>query len=62
VDSCNIFGNFLYDTFLASCYFVSGAVGEWKKHLTVAQSEYVDEKVKKILGDTGIEFIYELND
>jgi len=52
----------LYDTFLASCYFVSGAVGEWKKHLTVAQSEYVDEKVKKILGDTGIEFIYELND
>jgi len=40
--------------------FGLGQVGEWKDHLTVAQSELVDANVKRVLGDTDIEFIYEL--
>jgi len=40
--------------------FGFGQVGEWKDHLTVAQSELVDANVKRVLGDTDIEFIYEL--
>nr|CAB3266700.1 sulfotransferase 1C2-like [Phallusia mammillata] len=40
-------------------FFRKGQIGDWKNHLTVAQSELIDRKVKEILGDTDIQFIYE---
>ncbi|XP_076822462.1 amine sulfotransferase-like [Clavelina lepadiformis] len=39
-----------------------GSVGKWKDYLTVSQSEFVDEKVKQVLGDTDIKFVYELKE
>ncbi|XP_076816857.1 amine sulfotransferase-like [Clavelina lepadiformis] len=41
-------------------FFRKGQVGDWKNHLTVAQSEKIDANVERVLGDTDIKFIYEL--
>jgi len=46
--------------FPTSTFCSTGQVGDWKKHLTVAQSELVDAKVKCVLGDTDINFTYVL--
>ena len=39
-----------------------GGVGNWKKHLTVETSEFVDLKMKEDLGDdwNKIDFVYSL--
>ncbi|XP_078487667.1 sulfotransferase 1C2-like [Ciona intestinalis] len=37
-----------------------GNVGNWKEHFTTEQSQRCDEKVKRILGNTDIQFTYEL--
>ncbi|XP_039274600.2 sulfotransferase 1B1-like isoform X1 [Styela clava] len=37
-----------------------GEIGGWKNQFTVAQSELMDKLIKEQLGDTGIEFTYEI--
>ncbi|XP_039261833.2 amine sulfotransferase-like [Styela clava] len=37
-----------------------GEIGGWKNQFTVAQSELMDKLIKEQLGDTGIEFTYEM--
>ena len=38
-----------------------GTVGEWRDYLTFDQSKLIDEKVQKILGDTNLKFVYDLD-
>ncbi|CAK8692823.1 unnamed protein product [Clavelina lepadiformis] len=45
----------------ATFFLRKGQVGDWKNHLTVAQSEKIDANVERVLGDTDIKFIYELD-
>ncbi|CAK8692762.1 unnamed protein product [Clavelina lepadiformis] len=41
--------------------FRKGAVGEWRNYLTLEQSKLIDEKVQKILGNTNLKFVYDLD-
>ena len=43
-----------------SGWLSAGEVGDWKNHLTIAESELIDANVERVLGDTDIKFIYEL--
>ena len=36
----------------------SGSVGDWQKHFTQEQSQFVDAKVKEMLEPVGVTFMY----
>ena len=38
----------------------SGSVGDWQKHFTQEESQYVDMKVKEVLEPAGLTFTYTL--
>ncbi|XP_002130825.2 sulfotransferase 1 family member D1-like [Ciona intestinalis] len=40
-------------------FYRKGEVGDWKNHLTVAQSEMIDAKIQEKLGHTDLKFTYE---
>ncbi len=38
------------------CLFLSGKVGDWKNHFTVAQNEAMDALIEEKLKGTGLKF------
>ncbi|XP_041813644.1 amine sulfotransferase-like [Chelmon rostratus] len=50
---------FLPETKLKGDFMRKGNIGDWKNHLTAAQSERVDQLLQEKLGDMSLKFIWE---
>ncbi|XP_076609424.1 amine sulfotransferase-like [Chaetodon auriga] len=50
---------FLPETWLKGDFMRKGNIGDWKNHLTAAQSQRVDQLLQEKLGDLSLKFIWE---
>ncbi|XP_070837840.1 amine sulfotransferase-like [Chaetodon trifascialis] len=50
---------FIPETRLKGDFMRKGQIGDWKNHLTAAQSERVDQLLEEKLGDLSLKFIWE---